>query len=91
MQQPENLVARLVVIGFVGVTGDDEVHGNGGVSHGAGRQCLFRHIRLRLPEDDLVRALILARAGDHLANAGQGEIDSMPGVCVEAQVDRALE
>ena len=91
MQKPEHLIVPIVVIRLVGVARDAEFHRDRRVPHRPRHDRFSRHIRVRLPENALESGPIFTPAGDDLADTGKTQIDAMPRIAVEAQMNRALQ
>ena len=76
VKQPKNLIARIVVIRDQAVRGRRKIHGNGA----AERSGLHRprgNIVLRLPENNLIGAAVVARSGNEFAHTGETQVDAV--------------
>ncbi len=74
-----------------GVARYAELHRDGGIAHGSGHERLLRHIFVRLPKNALLDGTILTSPGRDLADAAETQINAVPGIGVETQVNRPLE
>src|ERR1700685_433380 len=91
VQQPEDLIARLIVIRLIGIAGNAEVDWDDRVAHGSGREQFSRHIFVRLPKNILLGGTIFAGPAHDATDAGKAQVDAMPGIGIEAQMNRALQ
>ena len=58
------------------VRGRREIHGNGAAER-SGLHSPRGNIVLRLPEDDLIGAAVVARSGNEFAHAGETQVDAV--------------
>ena len=91
MQEPKDLIVRLLVIRLVGVARYVEFDWYRGIAHGSGHQQFLRHIFIRPPEDALFYMAIFTRSSPDSANTGETQVNAVSGSAIEAHVDRALE
>ena len=91
MQDPEDLIVRLVEIRLIGVARNIEVHRDRGIAHGAGSKECLRHILVRLPKNGLLDGPIFTIADRDLANAAETEVNAVSGIGIEVQVNRTLQ
>jgi hypothetical protein len=76
VQQPENLIARIILIRDETLRGQREIHGDG-AAEWTGPHRSGRNILVRLPQNFLIGGPVVARSGDDSAHARQAQVDAV--------------